>query len=89
MNEWASDCMSESVKVMKRKTKGGTGSVTIMSFYFEVACCLLDTMIIPSMSGMFSRGPESPSCLDMKTALALYEFPLTGLLSAQGHGIIP
>uniref|UniRef100_A0AC11E0F7 G protein subunit beta 5 n=1 Tax=Ovis aries TaxID=9940 RepID=A0AC11E0F7_SHEEP len=54
-----------------------------------VACCLLDTMIIPSMSGMSSRGLESPSCLDMKTVLVLYEFPLMGLPFAQDHGIIP
>lgn len=53
-----------------------------------VACCLLDTMIIPSMSGMSSRDPESPSCSDMKTVLVLYEFPLMGLLFAQDHGII-
>uniref|UniRef100_A0A2I3MX72 G protein subunit beta 5 n=1 Tax=Papio anubis TaxID=9555 RepID=A0A2I3MX72_PAPAN len=54
-----------------------------------VACCLLDTMITLSTSGMFSKGPGSPSCLAMKTALALYEFRLMGLLSAQDHGIIP
>nr|BAE89834.1 unnamed protein product [Macaca fascicularis] len=54
-----------------------------------VACCLLDTMITLSTSGMFSKGPGSPSCLAMKTALALYEFPPMGLLSAQDHGIIP
>uniref|UniRef100_A0A8B9YA56 G protein subunit beta 5 n=1 Tax=Bos mutus grunniens TaxID=30521 RepID=A0A8B9YA56_BOSMU len=54
-----------------------------------VACCLLDTMIIPSTSGMSSRGLESPSCLDMKTVLVLYEFPLMGLPFAQDHGIIP
>lgn len=60
-----------------------------------VACCLLDTMIIPSMSGMSSRDPESPSCSDMKTVLVLYEFPLMGLLLlrimgsyTQGLGLI-
>lgn len=73
----------------KKNRKGGTGSVTIISSGFEGACYLLDTTIIPSTSGMFSRDPESPSCLVMKTALVLSEFPLMGLRFAQDRGIIP
>ena len=79
--------MSESHE--KKNKKEGTGLITIISSCFKVACCLLDTTIIPSTSGMSSRDPESPSCLDMKTVLVLYEFPLMGLPFAQDHGIIP
>ncbi|XP_060043568.1 guanine nucleotide-binding protein subunit beta-5 isoform X3 [Erinaceus europaeus] len=64
-------------------------SETGNTFVSGVACCLLDTMIIPSMSGMFSKAPVSPSCLAMKTVSALCVFPLTELLSAQDHGTIP
>ena len=74
---------------MKRKTKGWNWLSYHLTCFFKVACCLLDTMIIPSTSGMSSRGLESPSCLDMKTVLVLYEFPLMGLPFAQDHGIIP
>lgn len=71
------------------ESQEGIGLITKISSRFEVDCCLLATTIIPSMSGMFSRGPACPSYLDMKTVLALYEFPLMGLLFAQDHGIIP
>lgn len=77
------------MSVMKRKSKGRSWLSNHVTSCFKVACCLLDTMIIPSMSGMSSRGLESPSCLDMKTVLVLYEFPLMGLPFAQDHGIIP
>ena len=77
------------MSVMKRKSKGRSWLSNHVTSCFKVACCLLDTMIIPSMSGMSSRGLESPSCLDMKTVLVLYEFPLMGLPFAQDHEIIP